>query len=576
MSRIWIGLLGIGAVALVACSQAPTQGTQGGPGGAPGKSQASRVAAVSVATVATGPIRSVLSYSGGIQAKNQVNIVPKATGRIEKIMVDVGDSVKAGDPLVQMESASAKVAVQQAQATLSSAQAKLETIKAGSRVEDIASAEAAVRNAQARIDQLTPADSDLSAAQAALVAAQTTLTKAQTTLNTLKDPSPNDVALAQDTVEKAKAALWNAQAGRDGQCGHHVQYLCDQANASVMSADSAANDAQAKLNALLNPIPEDIANAQQSVDSAQAAVNSAQAKLDQLKAGPKEADLAVAQSSLDQAQSQLSIKQSPYTAQDLKSAQAAVDQAQASLDSARLTLSDTTVTAPFDGVVSVRSLSEGALASAQTPVLSLVSKDIQLAINVEESKIGQFRPGLPVTLTVSAYPGTTFSGQVSSIAPVADSKSHTFSVIVTPDNSSGKLSTGMFADLQVTAADKPSAVLVTKDAVMQQGDKQVVFVAKDGQASLKTIQAGVSDDKNIEVLNGLAPGDQVVTSGQASLNDGDRITIPGQGGAGQQGGQGGPPQKGQGQGGNQQGGNQSGQQPAGAASSPTPAAAAGQ
>lgn len=129
------------------------------------------MAAVSVAPVTRGAIQSVLSYSGNVQAKGQVNLVPKSSGRIGKLAVDVGDTIRAGDVIAQMESASARVQVQQAEATLAGAKAKLAIIKAGARPEDIAASEAAVRNAQARVDQFTLTDSDLAAAKASLAAA---------------------------------------------------------------------------------------------------------------------------------------------------------------------------------------------------------------------------------------------------------------------------------------------------------------------------------------------------------------------------------------------------------------------
>ncbi len=528
-SRIWIGILCAGSLALAACSQAPSQGPSSA---LASQVRGGRVVAVSVAPVSKGAIQSILSYSGSIQAKGQVNLVPKTSGRIEKLLVDVGDAVKTGDVIAQMEKSSAKVQVQQAEASLASAKARLATIKAGARPEDIAGSEAAVRNAQARLDQLNPTDSDLASAQASLAAARAQLTKADNDLAKLKaGPDPDAVRLAQLDVERSKATLWSAQSSRDGQCSRRgADYLCDAANASTMAAEIGVTQAQARLDTLLaGPKSEDIANAQKNAESARAAVASAQSRLDQLAAGPKAPDLAAAQATLDQAQSQLEAKRRPYTAEDVKVSEATVDQAQASLDSARLALSDTTLVAPFDGIIASRLLSEGALASTQTPLFSLISRDVELQVSVEEARISLFRQDLPVALTVPAYQGATFSGKVTGVAPVADAKSHTFLIKIAPDNSSGKLSPGMFADVRVTADKREGALLVPKEAVLQQGDKRILFVAKDGQASLRTIQAGFSDDKVVEVLQGVEADEQVIVAGHMGLNNGDRLLLPGQG-----------------------------------------------
>lgn len=551
--RIWLGGLAVGLMTLVACNQATPQSNTGAPGPAGGAGQARnvRTVAVSITPVTTGLIRSMLSYSGNIQPKGQVNLVPKSSGRIEKIMVDVGDSVKAGDPVAQMESASARVAVQQAQAALSSAQARLATIRAGARPDDIAVSGAAVRAAQARIDQLMPADSDIAAAQATLAAAQTQYTKAQNDLAKLSGADPDAVRQAELDVERNKASLWSAQANRDGTCGRRgvAEFTCTSTEAQVMAAEVALRQSQAKLETVMaGPKQEDVANAQKSVESARAALESAKVKLDQLVAGPKSADLAAAQASLDQALSQLELKKNPYTDQDVKSAQASVDQAQASLDSAKLNLADTTILAPFDGVIASRNLSEGALASAQSAIASLISSDVEMVVNVEESRIGIINVGLPIALTVSAFPGVEFPGKVTSVAPVGDTKSHTFAVKITPETGAGKLSPGMFADVKITAASKDNAVLISKDAIVLKDNKQVAFIAKDGQASMRPIKIGMTDDKNVEILEGIAAGDSLIMAGQNSLNDGDRLSIPGQGGDRQsQPGQGGTPQKGQGQ-----------------------------
>jgi membrane fusion protein (multidrug efflux system) len=91
----------------------------------------------------------------------------------------------------------------------------------------------------------------------------------------------------------------------------------------------------------------------------------------------------------------------------------------------------------------------------------------------------------------------------------------------------------MFAQVQLTAAEKPDAVLVPREAVVQQPDGPVVFVADNGRASQRTLQLGMQDDKSYEVLSGVQPGEQVVVAGQNALRDGAPIQIVGQPGQGQ-------------------------------------------
>jgi membrane fusion protein (multidrug efflux system) len=196
----------------------------------------------------------------------------------------------------------------------------------------------------------------------------------------------------------------------------------------------------------------------------------------------------------------------------------------------------------------------GAYATPQSPILTLASGDVEIHVTVEEAKLAEVHPGLDVTLSVPAYPDVQFPAKVDTVAPSGDTRAHTFDAKIVPTTQDSRLLPGMFAQVQVVAAQKPDATLVPREAIVQQGAQQVVFVNDNGKASQRTIQTGMSDNTSIEILSGVTPGEQVVVVGQNGLRDGAPIQVvtprQGQGGGGQ--GQGG-----QGQGGQQ--GGQSGQ-----------------
>jgi membrane fusion protein (multidrug efflux system) len=106
----------------------------------------------------------------------------------------------------------------------------------------------------------------------------------------------------------------------------------------------------------------------------------------------------------------------------------------------------------------------------------------------------------------------------------------------------------MFAQVQVIAAQKTDAVLVPREAVVQQGLRSIVFVNDNGRASARQVEIGMTDDRSTEIVNGLAPGEPIVVVGQAALRDGAAIQVveapPAQSGQGQ--GQGQPQGKPQG------------------------------
>src|SRR5439155_67058 len=160
-------------------------------------------------------------------------------------------------------------------------------------------------------------------------------------------------------------------------------------------------------------------------------------------------DIEQQRQSVIQAQQNVGLKSQPFTPSDLQTAQAAVAQAQAALDAAKVAALEGAVLAPYDGVVTSRLLAEGGLTNATTPVLAVASRDNEIVINVEEARIGQIKAGQPASITVPAYPGATFPAKVTSIAPTADQKTHTFPIKVRPDPQDPRLLGGMFAAIRI-------------------------------------------------------------------------------------------------------------------------------
>jgi membrane fusion protein (multidrug efflux system) len=329
---------------------------------------------------------------------------------------------------------------------------------------------------------------------------------------------------------------------------------------------------QAKLDALVNGTQDmQLAQLQSALEAAQQKLLSDQAKLDIINAGPTAedqrqaqaavvqaqqgfvkaqapggaTDLAQQQAVIDQMSAQLASRQDAYTDADLQAAVAGVAQSEAAVALAQANLDQTTVVAPFDGIVASKLLVPGAFATPQSAIMTLASGAVEVHVTVEEARLGQVQPGLNVNLSVPAYPGVSFPATIVSVAPAGDTRAQTFDAKIVPSQPDSRLLPGMFAQVQVVAQQKPDAILVPKEAVVQQGNNQVVFVNDNSRAVQRQVQVGIIDDKSAEILNGLAPGEQVVVVGQTGLRDGVPIRVVNtplgqQGGGGQrQGGQGG-------------------------------------
>src|SRR5207245_2141920 len=111
-------------------------------------------APVTAQTATRGDIQQTLSYNGDIRAREQVSVLPKVSGRVDKVLVDVGSRVKAGDTLAVLEQDSAQISALQARANLAGSEAKLASIQVGPKADDVASAEAGLIQQQVKLQNM--------------------------------------------------------------------------------------------------------------------------------------------------------------------------------------------------------------------------------------------------------------------------------------------------------------------------------------------------------------------------------------------------------------------------------------
>src|ERR1700687_4596506 len=107
-----------------------------GPVAAPAASHQAQAITVPAAAAQRGEIQQTLAYSGDVRAREQITVLPKASGRVQRVLVDLGSAVHAGDVLAELEQESPEIQVLQARANLAAAKAKLSTIQAGAKPDD--------------------------------------------------------------------------------------------------------------------------------------------------------------------------------------------------------------------------------------------------------------------------------------------------------------------------------------------------------------------------------------------------------------------------------------------------------
>ena len=155
-------------------------------------------------------------------------------------------------------------------------------------------------------------------------------------------------------------------------------------------------------------------------------------------------------------------------------------QAAASLEAARVNQAESVIRAPFNGVVAQRLVSAGATVGTNSPIVSLVSKETEIVLQVEEARIGQVERNQPAQISVAAYPASCSRARSPASRRPPTPRSRTFAVRVYPNDPQGRLRDGMFAQVGLQTPAR-QALLVPVQAIVNRSGRNIVFVVGAGQ-----------------------------------------------------------------------------------------------
>ncbi|MBI2823021.1 MAG: efflux RND transporter periplasmic adaptor subunit [Acidobacteria bacterium] len=210
---------------------------------------------------------------------------------------------------------------------------------------------------------------------------------------------------------------------------------------------------------------------------------------------------------------------------DLSAAQ--VEQALASLRELKIQQEQTRIYAPLSGAVGTRYLEPGALVSPSVPILSMLNLDrVKTVVRVMESSLREVRLGLPAEVTVDAYPDQTYHGRVTRTSPFLDPDTRSAEVEIEISNPGWKLKPGMFARVKIDANIQQQALAIPRSALLTRGSQKGVFLlSKERTAVFQPIEVGQIHDDLVQVLSGLQPNTQVISTGAQNINEGDRVQL---------------------------------------------------
>ncbi len=208
----------------------------------------------------------------------------------------------------------------------------------------------------------------------------------------------------------------------------------------------------------------------------------------------------------------------------LGQAEADVLRARANLDLADLALKDTTITAPYPGVVVARHTVSGNYVRIGDPIVTLLNdKDLEIEADVPAVRTGGLAPGIKVQVTLQD--GVRLSAEVRAVVQEENARTRTRAVRLVPrlDAKTDNLAGNQSVTVEIPIGTASDVVTVHKDAIVILKGQQMVYVVQDGKAAVRPVQTGPALGARFEVLSGLKPGDVVVVRGNERLRPGQTV-----------------------------------------------------
>ena len=175
--------------------------------------------------------------------------------------------------------------------------------------------------------------------------------------------------------------------------------------------------------------------------------------------------------------------------------------------------------APINGVIIDRKASIGELVGKDREIFTISDPtDLWAIAEIKERDIGGVKIGQDASFSVLAYPGEMFRGKVVRVGNEVESESRTVEARIEINNADGRLKSGMFADIEITTTVLSHVIVVPDSALQTDEDREVVFVALDGNRFEKRfVVPGIEQRSRVEIREGLKPGEKVVTEGSFVL-----------------------------------------------------------
>ena len=469
--------------------------------------------------------QTAVSAAGNLTLVDERAVELPVAGVVKTVGVKVGDTVKAGDVLLKLETTDLERAVEQAQLNVNSAKIALAKLQTPATQSETDKAKAALIEAETNL-----ADVKAGSTAAEIAAARSTLAASQASYAELQ-AGKTQAQLTQlvADLKKAEVALAEAQRAYD-----QVAWRND---VGMTSESAALQEATITYEAAKAAYAEATAPASAAdLQTALSTIQSAQVKLDELLNAPTKAELATAQTQVVDAKAALTDLENGATAAEVQSAEVTLQQALTSLEAAYRNLAATTVTAPVGGVVMTVDAKVGVQSAANSVVVTLADPtQLELVINVAEADMPNVAVGQTAQIEIDALAGQTFTGTVEAKSPVNDSSSTSVVYPVTirlTDQELTNVLPGMKAVATLVSQEPVAANswLVPTNALQKSGATTTVTVVRNQTQLAVAVTTGKVQGEWTTVQSAELKADDKVVGSVTSKQSSSSNNGPGAGG----------------------------------------------
>lgn len=476
--------------------------------------------------VTQGSITQEVDVTGNTTPVQSLDLAFENGGTISAVDKQAGDTVAAGDILVQLDTRNLEAQLAQAQANVQAEQAKLEGLQAGPTPQNVEVSQTALASAEQSLTNEYAGVEDT--VTAALAKADDAVNNQLSAFYT--NPASNNpqltFAINNEQVENNadfqrvsagdSLSSWETEVeslNPDASTSTLDQTLVNATNYLTVIETLLETDATAVNDAISMPATtaaaynNDVSTAVSEVEDAAGSVSGSQQAI------------ASDEAAIAQAQAALSVTLAGSTSQDIAAQQAAVAQAQASVQQIQVEINQSSLVSPIAGVVTVQNANVGEIAAAGETITSVISNnDLEIDADVPETDIGKVSVGNPVSMTFNAFPDQTFTGKVFYIDPaqtiIGGVVDYLVKVSIDQSTSTADIKSGLTTNLTIMTQTDQNALILPQYAIIQNASGTFVEVLQNNAVVQVPVTVGIEDQNgNAEIKQGVTAGEQVINVG---------------------------------------------------------------